>query len=212
VFEELEQALSDFRNGTEQSDDITLAEILFDVDAISQTNSKPQYRGKDNHPSATWGICFEFQADVLRHTDPLPVIINSITEMQGRNSNLQQLYTVLAEIYSNSLEHGLLGLDSSLKVTSEGFEQYYQMRQERLSKLSEGSIKISATHMPEKSGGKLVLRVEDSGKGFDFTSNNGLPMAGNRGHSGRGVPLLRSLCESVDYQGCGNIVEVVYVW
>ena len=34
----------------------------------------------------------------------------------------------------------------------------------------------------------------------------------NQHYSGRGIPLLRSLCKSLTYHGNGNSVEAVYVW
>ena len=65
--------------------------------------------------------------------------------------------------------------------------------------------------MADGSGGRLTIRVEDSGAGFDHQAEPG-DMNHNVSTSGRGIPLLQSLCESLRYEGKGNIVEVVYRW
>ena len=69
------------------------------------------------------------------------------------------------------------------------------------------------------SGGQLLIRVEDSGQGFDFkekeiAADNSMASSvqNKKGYFGRGIALVRSLCKSVSYQGNGNCVEAFYVW
>ena len=53
--------------------------------------------------------------------------------------------------------------------------------------------------------------VEDSGRGFDFQRE--FPaFDGNLGSSGRGIPLVRSLCRELRYVAPGNRVEALYAW
>jgi len=164
-------------------------------------------------PTAHWEFNLSLQANVLKAADPLPVVIQAITEIQGLNKRRQQLYTIVAELYSNALEHGLLRLDSKLKATPKGFAEYYQQRQDRLTELESGSISLSIRHEVREQGGRMILRVEDSGPGFDYASHkNKSCLESNKGYCGRGLPLLDSFCESVEYLGRGNIVEAVYVW
>lgn len=212
MFSELKSALAWFRQDSAQNDDVTLVEVTFDSAALDNNLKLVKLTDKASYPPGTWEFSLGLQADVLRCADPLPVVIQAITEVQGLNNRRQQLYTILAELYSNALEHGLLGLDSSLKVTPEGFGLYYQQRQQRLGELQHGFIKIEARHQPTENGGRLSLRLEDSGPGFDFTEKSQRSLVANTGHSGRGVPLVTTLCDSVRYSGCGNIVEAVYVW
>jgi len=213
VFDAIKQALNGFRAGSDQNDDVTLAEVCFDIDKLSRDlNLLSKVEGA-SAPAGHWEFKLTLQADVLKSADPLPVVIQAITEIQGLNNRRQQLYTVLAELYSNALEHGLLRLDSSLKITAQGFAEYYQLRQDRLSALEDGKICISVSHQVREGGGRLLIRVEDSGLGFDVEARkNCASLKQNQGHSGRGVPLLDSFCESVTYYGQGNIVEAVYIW
>lgn len=211
MFYKIDYEIELFRDGCEQNDDVTLIEITYDEDALNNIENKNDAQEKARNPAAHWSMSLQFEADILRHADPLPITVQSITEIQGLVSWRQQLYTILAELYSNSLEHGLLGLDSSLKTTPEGFAAYYHQREQLLSSLREGTIRIDISHEPTESGGRLLIRVEDTGSGFDY-KNKSTPLEDNVGHSGRGMPLLYSMCESVSYHGRGNIVEAVFVW
>ena len=86
-----------------------------------------------------------------------------------------------------------------------------QERAKRLGNLQEGEIHIDLQHVPVDGGGELTVRFEDSGEGFDYLAD--IPkLEENVGHSGRGIQLVRSRCSQVNYQGAGNIAEVVYCW
>ena len=52
----------------------------------------------------------------------------------------EPLFTVLAELFNNALDHGILELDSGLKRDVEGFSEYYKQRIERLEKLENGQV------------------------------------------------------------------------
>jgi len=213
VFGEIKQAISDFRAGSNQNDDVTLIEISFDIEKLNRDLDLHSKVEGASAPAGHWEFTMTLQADVLKTADPLPIVIQAITEIQGLNNRRQQLYTVLAELYSNALEHGLLGLESRLKTTPQGFAEYYQQRQDRLVALKDGSISIYVRHEVRDEGGRLVIRVEDSGPGFDYgRRKNQSSLKHNQGHCGRGVPLLDSFCESVTYYGRGNIVEAIYHW
>jgi len=113
------------------------------------------------------------------------------------------------------LDHGVLKLDSALKSSAEGFSEYYTEREKRLADLREGSVRIELAHLPVDGGGRLIIRLEDSGEGFDFNAvcvNAASSLAHNSGFAGRGIPLLKNLCESLHYEESGNCVEAVYAW
>ena len=118
---------------------------------------------------------------------------------------------VLAELFLNALEHGLLKLDSSLKESAGGFGAYYQEKEQRLAQLAAGSIKVTFRHGAHGSGGRLAIQVSDSGSGFDFGQKL-RQLEENQGTHGRGIMMIRSVCESLQYSGAGNIAEAVYPW
>jgi signal transduction histidine kinase len=143
--------------------------------------------------------------------DPLPLLIQAMNDVEGLRSHRERLFTILAELYSNALEHGLLRLDSDLKATPAGFSDYYRQRDARLARLQSGFITFDLEHAPLPQGGRLVIRVTDSGPGFDLTQVE-RRLDHNTGYRGRGIPLVRTLCESVRYRGRNNIAEATYVW
>ena len=162
-------------------------------------------------PPMTWCMTLDLKADALRTFDPLPLLTHVLVEIQGLRKSRDHLYTVIAELFFNALDHGLLNLDSAMKSTSHGFMEYYNKRQDNLENLQEGQIKIICEHIPLDNGGKLLIRMEDTGAGFDY--RKALPrLRENMAPSGRGIPMVRSLCEDVTYFDKGNIVEAVYKW
>ncbi len=122
-----------------------------------------------------------------------------------------QLYTVLAELYANALEHGVLALDSGLKDSPEGFARYYGLRETQLAELQQGSISFDIYCCGDSERGQLSIDVEDSGAGFDYRQY-GNSRADRGPYSGRGITLLRGICQEVAYSGNGNTVRVSIAW
>lgn len=212
LFDIIYSSLKEFQAEGEQQDDVALIELQYQQDLLeSMVDLENMKDTRVAVPASSWSLSMELQANIIRHFDPLPLLIQSVSDMQGLRGQRQQLYTVFSELFSNALEHGLLGLDSKLKESASGFSEYYAERESKLGELDEGAIKIDITHKPDGAGGELTIRFQDSGDGFDYQSRR-LSLEENKGHSGRGVQLLDSLCDEVTYDGNGNIVEVIYRW
>lgn len=212
LFQEIQDCLADFQAGRKQQDDVTMVEIAYEQAVLEDSEGWIESaQGHNVVPPASWSLNLQLGADIIRHLDPLPVILQSMADLQGFRGQRQYLHTVFSELYTNALDHGVLGLSSQLKKTAEGFAEYYRQRETRLADLKQGFINFQIRHAPCEQGGELIIRLEDSGPGFDFTSSTPT-LNENRGHSGRGIQLLRSVCEKVTYFAPGNIVEVVYRW
>ena len=143
--------------------------------------------------------------------DPLPLLLSVLGEVPGLRRHTGSLYTILSELYANGLDHGILGLDSAWKETAAGFSYYYSERAERLANLKQGYVRFGLSHETSVDGGELTIVVEDSGPGFghvDKVNNEHT----TQGYSGRGIPLVRTLCKSLRYLGSGNQVEAVFAW
>lgn len=164
-------------------------------------------------PPSNWQINFDFQASVLKNVEIVPLMINALMHIQAPYKHRQRIYTVVAELCSNALDHGVLGLNSELKQSPNGFAEYYELRGKRLAELTEGYIKVSFSHELVGSCGKLSINVEDSGDGFDYQHKNKHQKDSDSDtFSGRGVSLLKQLCSNVYYTGKGNSVHVDYLW
>ena len=207
LFDEIQRALQDFHG--EAHDDTSMLELTIPGDSLPRLEED----FPDTRLSSTqdWSSSFEFRAETLRHFNPLPFLLQLLLDVQGLRTRGGALYGVLAELYSNALEHGVLGLDSALKHSPEGFAEYYRQRRERLACLEEGYVRFHLHLNPQPGGGRLLVRVEDSGDGFDAASmlNASPPL---QSLSGRGLPLIRRLADECTWTPDGRGVSVVFRW
>lgn len=209
TFGDLCAALDTFRGGDRQRDDLTLIEITCAARPV-RTSDMPSAPAR-NRSAGVWRFDFELGVDALKAVDPLPPLVEMVTDLQGLDEHRERVYLVISELFNNALDHGLLRLDSSLKARPEGFLDYYARRGTALAALREGRIAVRLRHAPHGAGGDLHIEVEDSGPGFDH-AGLGDSLEDNRAPSGRGVSLVRRLCVSLTYRGNGNCVEAVYRW
>jgi hypothetical protein len=208
LFEDIEQALRDFRG--EARDDVSMVEISL-LDAQQLSPPAPVYSDSGQSCPLDWSVSFEFRAASLKRFNPLPYLLQLLQEVHGLRAQSGALYSVLAELYSNALEHGVLGLDSSLKRDASGFARYYQERNTRLDQLQNGYVRLHLQVTPTEQGGRLNIRVDDSGKGFDVARVMQRPVDGVR-LSGRGVSLIRQLSHKASWSDDGRSAHVEFYW
>ena len=210
VFDDLDQFCGD---NTTQADDVTLVEITCVHDVLPEIEVhdyiKPsKYMLGDR---GEWKLSLRFNGARLRETNPVPILVNYLMEMEELEAERQSLFTVMTELYINALDHGVLGLDSNLKADPAGFETYFQTRESRLANLDSGHVIFNLSVEQESSRRSILLRIEDSGKGFDF-ENHDPPLDEATALSGRGILLIQDLCESLEFHGKGNIAIARFGW
>jgi CheY-like chemotaxis protein len=208
LFEEIEQALRDFRG--EARDDVSMVEISL-MESAQLTPPTLVYSDSGQSCPLDWSVSFEYRAATLKRFNPLPYLLQLLLEVHGLRAQSGALYSVMAELYSNALEHGVLGLDSSLKRDASGFARYYQQRNTRLDELQDGFVRVHLQVTPDGEGGRLVIRVEDSGKGFDVERVMERPVDPVR-LSGRGVSLIRQLGRNARWSDDGRCARVEFYW
>ncbi len=192
-----------------RTDDLTLVEVTV-LDAVDLDRSGGDSLGISGSPQ-DWKLSYELGARSLRGFNPLPMLQHILMETPQLRSRASEIYTILAETYSNALEHGVMGLDSSLKDSAEGFATYYARRAKALEGLA-GFIRFELSNEIDSSGGVLTLRVTDSGSGFDFRKAARESKNQQSGYHGRGMMLLHELCDEVTYEEPGNSVLVRFKW
>lgn len=208
LFEEIQEALVAFRG--EKQDDASLIEVTLTKDG---TRAPPPLIFSDSGQSCPMdcSVSFEFRAETLKCFNPLPYLLQLLLEVQELRAQGGMLYTVLAELYSNALDHGVMGLDSSLKRDALGFAEYYRERRRRLAALCDGYVRFHLDLRPQAQGGRLSIRVEDSGPGFDVQRMLALEESVDR-YSGRGLKLIRQLADSCTWTDDGRSVCVEFSW
>lgn len=202
--------LDNFTAGKTLNDDLTVLALEFD--RITQpVNAKQESVWPQPLADSVWELQFRFEANLLKAVDPLPMIVQTIMEYQRLQRYRQDIFIIIKELFTNSFEHGLLQLDSTLKQNQDGFSQYYQLRQQRLAELSSGQIQLTLKHQPTPAGGALTVIVSDSGCGFDISRLQHQP-ADPVNYHGRGISLVRAICYSLEYSDHGRTVTATYHW
>lgn len=209
LFDEILEEVATFRGQCPQDDDMAMVEILCDSSLflceekiIESPRRRPDYE-----------LSIRLGSLALSNFDPLCLVEGLIKGVAALKHHRSYLYTIIAELYANALEHGVLAMDCSVKETPEGFARYYEERGRLLSELIEGWVHIDIECFGNDLAGEVVLQIEDSGKGFDFSAvTNDIHGEAYAKTSGRGMELVRALCKSMDYDLRGNYLRAVYAW
>ncbi len=209
AFERLKHEVYGHIGSTGRDDDITMVEVTMvsaeEVDLPHGEQSAELLDGSED-----FRLSYELGPRSLRSSNPLPLLQQLLVEFPQLRPQAGAIFTVLSELYSNALEHGLMGLDSGLKRSASGFTEYYERRQRALAELN-GWIRFDFRCQIDGGSGRLEVTVIDSGPGFDHEAVAAAE-GPNHSYHGRGVQLLRGLCRSLTYRGRGNEVEAVFAW
>ena len=203
LFDRLQSTLWQFSG--QPSDDVSLLMV-----ALEQATRSDTVIWSDGGLAQRmdWSAQFVFRADSLRHFNPMPHLLGVLLEQAGLRTRAGALFTVLSELYSNALEHGVLGLDSTLKCDAQGFADYYRLRRQRLADLKEGFVCFDLQVRPQGEGGCLQIAVHDSG-GYcgDEQSDSEV-----RRYHGRGLQLVRELSDACYWAQTPQRLCVEFHW
>jgi CheY-like chemotaxis protein len=199
-FEMLLQALNDHCVG-KPLDDITV--LMVTLAAPGTMVQLPTQAAGVESASEGLRMSYHFEASDLKSMDVVPALFGVIEQVAAIKEHTGQVFLILSELVSNALDHGLLGMDSSLKRSSEGFATYALRRQNALRELREGFIDIDIEIVRRDHRRMLKISVRDSGPGFDPAARSSVPETGLHG---RGIELVCRLSHEVEYVGTGNEV------
>ena len=224
-------SLDDFCQHCEQEDDISLVDVPcsgwktidFNNKAVPENFALEESLIDDEQTFLpTWSYHLHLTGKLLKTVNPIPLVMNQINDIEGAGEHWQSLYTILTELFVNALDHGVLQLNSSLKDSAEGFSQYFNERAKRLHNLAGNTInspdnfvRVTLEYFPISHGGKMIINIKDSGKGFDIVdvmkTNNIAELDGMK-LSGRGIELVHQLCDTLEYLEQGTSVTASYIW
>ena len=209
-FERINDALTDFREGLAQQDDITLAELTCDPVILCSEADASRAMIESRSP-ATWKLSMEFSALMLKEIDPVPAIVQTLMDIQGLQVHCDPIFIIVSELFTGALEYGLLGLDPKMKISADRTIKYFEIREKRLKALEKGAIKVSISHKPAASGGRMTLRIQDTGVVGWFKSAM-LEFDGKKKSTDQGLGMLNRICQSVEFLEHGNYIKAVYQW
>ncbi|HET8850342.1 MAG TPA: fused response regulator/phosphatase [Marinobacter sp.] len=214
-FDALMARIRGFTDRPETTDDLTLCSLKV-LDGQQPSGLLGKVTDSALSGPVQWRCEYEIREQTLADFNPLPLLLHICMEVPGLRQKSGEVYTLLAELYSNALEHGVLDLSSDWKRSARGFSRYYEERKRRLGETDGHFIRFSISHEPREAGGQLRIVCEDSGQGFDFrqhsdTVTGGPALVGGR-YAGRGLDILRRMTQQLIVHGVGNRVEVCYDW
>jgi DNA-binding response OmpR family regulator len=153
---------------------------------------------------------FLFRSDEL----DVPSLVRHLTDRLvpmgfASTSNLDVIAMALHEALVNSLEHGNLELDSTLKGDLFAREDpYSKLREDRMSDPAFAGrlIEIRLAMDTER----FELEINDEGKGFDTSRVSPLQKGSDMcSHCGRGLPLIFLVMDEVHFNEKGNQIRLV---
>ncbi|HEV7803632.1 MAG TPA: SpoIIE family protein phosphatase, partial [Burkholderiales bacterium] len=165
--------------------------------------------GQAARHTGDWHFNVGLSTEQLKRVDIVPLLHGFVSRMHGWCARNPKLFLVLSELVANAMDHGVLALDSLIKLEADGFQRYVTLRQQKLAALTTGAIDVRITAIDRNERPMLSIVVKDTGSGFDFRRALDGPRQGDAPF-GRGIPLLKRVCEQVEYRGCGNEVEVLF--
>jgi CheY-like chemotaxis protein/anti-sigma regulatory factor (Ser/Thr protein kinase) len=199
-----------FQAGEEQTDDISMVELLCApvthdgvVDAERFT-----VQCDDDQKALPFRFHWHLDSEALRRDDAVSQWVAILNANPNLRNHSDVLFTLLSEIYSNAVEHGLLKLNSELKSSPEGFEEYYSLRKQALDALIEGRVDLE---IEIKAGDceHLWITMTDTGEGFDYQNQEEIEEE-DEFSFGRGMTLIRSLVETCEYSNGGRTLTLSY--
>ncbi|MBT8439339.1 MAG: serine/threonine-protein phosphatase, partial [Gammaproteobacteria bacterium] len=165
-----------------------------------------------NSAKGGWRFMVEVSGSSLRDIDPVPIILDQYRKLENFVVCADRLQCILSVLYDNALNHGVLELSHLLDSSLQDKNIYDHERNKRFDQIPYGFIRIEIEEIVYQGNSSLLLRLEDSGRGFDHVgvlSDIGRTGGKEQGVCLKGIPLVRQLCQSLHYQGRGNRVEAI---
>lgn len=189
----LMQEIEQYRAEGEQDDDISM--FIYEAQELGLKKQVATL------PAAPFQLGVSVDQTQFASANPVSEIIDLLSGHAAFHGLRSNIFTVLSELYNNALDHGVLKLDSALKSSPEGFMAYFIERDKRIEQLESGQISISVDYKVNPY--QLQFIIKDSGDGFD--SDTVASQADSDQTFGRGVALVRELCDEFEYQENGTV-------
>lgn len=191
-----------FNEMNELQDDLSICDI--NVDALID---KYTYDVKPNRVKKSGNIIasFELSGGLIAETDLIGIFDGLMRSIDVVGDLRQKAFTVFAELISNALDHGILGLDSKLKNDFSGFADYLALKEKRLANMKSDD-KLNMTFSFDPNTEEMAFSIKDSGEGYELKSTS---VMDDTKLSGRGLALINKLCKQIDVHPPGNSTSVI---
>ncbi|MDD4880526.1 MAG: fused response regulator/phosphatase [Gallionellaceae bacterium] len=197
--------------GRREHDDLSAIVVKVPIERRQTVRSSQAASAPDRHVSE-WRMELSWGPEELRSMDVVPALLGFMGQIKGLQTHQGQLFLILAELFNNALDHGVLGLDSRTKSLDGGFERYLEEREGHLNDLRDGRIDMAFHRHLHDGRTVLDIRIKDSGVGFDWSAflDSSNDDQGLYQTHGRGIRLVRNLCQELSYGDNGSAVFARY--
>jgi len=196
-----------FCGGMASEDDVTFVGLAH-TSALAEVllASAPWDAGAIEPPLET-SLSFRFFPESLRSPDPLAPVRRFVAASPLLAPRAAELQTIITELFANAVEHGLLGLDSAIKERTDGFQEYYRLKESRLLQLEAGAVTVGieireCDHHPQ-----VIITVSDTGPGFLHVE---VQACAPDAKAGRGLLLVKELTRELTFLDHGRSIEAVF--
>lgn len=212
VFEQIIDSIRLFLGHEHQTDDTSFVELVCQPIA-EKTDDKVKPPDSDaNDVLLPYRLSIELSDDQLKNETDIVSQLSSMICASTLAAHKGTIHTILAEIYTNMLEHGLLHLSSKQKSNNDGFDAYYAHKQQALAQATGLLMRLDITLQPDSDSPRSRLVICAS---HNAESTQAVAVDPNQDPttkpSGRGMLLLESLCERVVLEDKGQRVTVTYL-
>ena len=210
VFELIVRELDAFCGDTPLVDDVSVITVpcIHEVvqppvnDSVLSQHVTHDYNG-------SWRWMMELSGASLHDVDPVPVVIHEYNKLTAQPVPMMQLHNVLTELYRNALEYGVF------RTVRKQMERTHRCNRDDITNanLLDGSfVRIELQQVHYRNRPAMLIRVEDSGRGFDHQQVMKEVMDSKNDVSiGYGLKLVVDTCDSVMFNKSGNMIEAVIV-
>ncbi|NQD36601.1 SpoIIE family protein phosphatase [Permianibacter sp. IMCC34836] len=200
---QLQEHLSGHLQGQPAQDDVAIILATLPSASCVETTTNS---GHDDTELTACELQITLHDQLIPNFDLLPMAIEWLRRVGFPEARLARLHTVMMELVTNAIDHGLLRLDSKLKEGPDGFLRYLNERQNRVLHLNEATLRLTLSLHPESPSPFVRIQVSDSGAGFDVSHIPAASPSDER-KGGRGLQLVRSLAANVHFNASGNAVS-----
>lgn len=152
-----------------------------------------------------WYFSMGVRGQTIKDAELSPMVNQMLSHIGLSGRSADRAHVCVTELLNNAIDHGVLGLDSKLKNSPEGFDHFLAERRQRLDALTSGGVFIRANLDRLQGHYLLSISISDSGQGFDpkqyqYSADNASPC-------GRGIRLVRELADGFRYSDDGATAE-----
>jgi len=205
LIESMTENLKNFSGTDDYCDDVTLcvvepARVFRDTVEFAE---RPGLQPDTDTNCFTWEVTLCGRQ--LEQCDIPPLCNHFLQQIGIQQQSCQKIFSIVAEMVSHAIDHGVLLLDSTIKQNPNGFTDYFLQREQRLKQLTNADfVKVLMQWKVEEGGNYLIVEVADSGKGYQL---GGSSLLNPTKFSGRGLELIRRMSDSVEIIAPGNKIR-----